>query len=134
MNVKEYEATVAANTPEGYPNLVAGWPDEEHDITWDAYIEWGHDVMDDVAEGDDIGAFQTFEEYKQQERDANTDRDYLGFSYENCDLCGALPGDRHAVTAYPEDVPNNLDYVALSVCSDCLMFVANAELPHYLED
>lgn len=134
MNVQQYEDTVARNTPVGYPNLVAGWPDEEYGITLDAYIDWAIDLMDCLFIGDDIGTFQTFDEYKQQERDANPDRDDLGFSHLNCDLCGALPGDRHAVTALPVDPANNLDYVALSVCSDCLMFVTNAELPHSLED
>ena len=32
--IKQYEDRVATNTPKGYPQLVCGWPDEEHDITW----------------------------------------------------------------------------------------------------
>lgn len=132
MKTQEYIDAVEANTPEGYPNLVAGWPDEEHDITWEAYIDWAREELYNVCEGDDIGAFQTFDQYKQMERENNPDRDNLGFSVLECALCGALPGERHAMTAHPE-TPSELNYIALKVCGDCLQYVVNGELPHDLE-
>jgi hypothetical protein len=137
MKICEYESAVDLNTPKGYPNLVAGWPDEEHGIDWESYIDWAHDVMDNVAEGDDIGTLQTFDQFKEQERKERPDRDDLGFSHIECELCGALPGDRHAVTAYPEDMTASLsdgNYCPLSVCGDCLQYVVNGEFPDWLED
>jgi hypothetical protein len=60
-----------------------------------------------------------------RQRDENEDRDNLGFSHIECDLCGALPGDRHAVTALPENPADNHDYYAV------LCFVG---MPDYVED
>lgn len=137
MKTKEYEATVAANTPEGYPYLVAGWPDEEHGYDWCAYIDWARDEVDNVYEGEDVGPIQTFDQFKAMRRDENPDRDDLGFSHENCELCGAMPGDRYAVTAFPEDVANAVsegNYITLMVCDACLQYIVNNELPYWLED
>ena len=132
MKVKQYEKMIAANTPKGYPQLVCGWPDKEHDITWGRYIEHLRTLLDDLAEADPLPVFKTFDEWKQGER--TEDRDNLGFSHFHCDLCDALPGDRYAVTALPEDPAKNHDYIPLSVCSYCLQYIANGELPDYLED
>lgn len=56
----------------------------------------------------------------------------LGFSWSGCDCCGSnLGGDKFAVAAWNEDMT---DYVPLRVCQDCLMFIANGELPDFLED
>jgi len=126
MKVKDWLDTIERNTPTNYPNLVCGWPDEEHGTTWGNYI----DHLITMLEGRDDGAplpTLTFEEWK------NEDRDNLGFSWDDCDLCGSAPGDRYAVTAMPTNPAENHDYVALSVCGDCLCFVANGDVPDFLE-
>ena len=122
MKTKAYEKMIATNTPKGYPQLVCGWPDEEHGITWGRYIEHLQGLLDDLDEG------------VWRQRDENEDRDNLGFSHIECDLCGALPGDRHAVTALPENPADNHDYHALSACGDCMYYIATGDLPDYLED
>ena len=132
--IKQYEDRVAANTPKGYPQLVCGWPDEEHDITWVRYIEHLQNLLDDLDEGDPLPTFETFEHWVDRQRNENEDRDNLGFSHLRCDLCDGLPSDRYAVTALPEDPAKNYDYIPLSVCGDCLQYIANGELPDYLED
>ena len=131
MKLSDYEAMIADNTPDGLPNLVLGWMDDECGLDWDSYIEWGHNVMDQVAFGDDIGTFQTFEEWKHQERGANPND--LGFSYEKCDLCKAPAGDRYAATALPSDPATNKDYCTLTICGECLLFIANGDVPDYVE-
>ena len=134
MKTKAYEKMIATNTPQGYPQLVCGWPDEEHDITWGRYIEHLQGLLDDLDEGDPLPTFETFKHWVWRQRDENEDRDNLGFSHIECDLCGALPGDRHAVTALPENPADNHDYLPLSVCEHCMCFVANGDLPDYVED
>ena len=74
------------------------------------------------------------EHWVGRQRDENEDRDNLGFSHIECDLCGALPGDRHAVTALPENPADNPDYIPLSVCEVCMYYIASGDLPDYVED
>ena len=38
MKVKDWLDTIERNTPTNCPHLSCGWPDEEHGITWDNYI------------------------------------------------------------------------------------------------
>lgn len=115
-----------ANTPKDYPNLSCGWPDAEHGINWDGYIQWAERVLADLDEGDDIGLFLKFDEWKRIQREKDEERDNLGFSFERCDLCYEPPGDRHAATAHNEDLS---DYIALSICNSCIMYIANGEEP-----
>ncbi len=133
MNVQTWLDTIERNTPEGYPNLTCGWPDEEHGITHSVYIDRAIMALEDLDDGTDIPQFSTFENWKRDRRDELPDRDYLGFSHLTCDLCGALAGDRYAVTALPENPAENHDYVALSICGDCLYFIANGDVPDFLE-
>ncbi len=51
------------------------------------------------------------------------------FTWEPCELCrSALGGDRHPaafIKAATKEEP-----IELEVCTDCLMFIANGDLPH----
>lgn len=131
MKRSDYEAMIAHNTPAGLPNLVLGWMDDECGLDWDSYMEWGHNVMDRVAFGDDIGTFKTFEEWKCQERGENPND--LGFSHEKCDLCNAPAGDRYAATALSSDPATNKDHCTLIICGECCLFIANGDVPDYVE-
>ncbi len=133
MKVKDWLDTIERNTPEG-DHLSCGWPDEEHGITHNAYVEAAMRELEDLNDGADIPQFPTFENWKKTQRDEDEDRDNLGFSSLRCDLCGGLAGDRHAVTALPDNPAENHDYVALSVCGDCLCFIANGDVPDLLEE
>lgn len=55
----------------------------------------------------------------------------LGFTWSCCELCGAMPGERYAVTALPPNPAENRDYVSFEVCGDCLNYVANGEEPDH---
>jgi hypothetical protein len=130
---KKYMRTVDSNVPKGYEVLSPGWPDEEHGITWDNYADYCIELVVEAVrgteEGDDIpnGPSPTFQEWKEMERETNEDRDDLGFVNEECHLCGALPGERYAVTAMKLSEPG--EYVPLSVCCHCIAYVANGDLP-----
>ncbi len=129
MKVQEWLDSLTI--PPGY-DMVCGWPDEQHGITWEAYMDWGHSVMDETtSEGEDIGSFQSFDEWKEEQRTENPDRDNLGFSHERCDMCNSLPGDRHAATALSVENPAN--FLAYEVCGDCICFIANGDVPDFLE-
>lgn len=134
MKIKDWLDTIERNSPTNYPNLVYGWPDEEHGITHGAYVLAFIDEMEELDDGADIPQFPTFENWKRDRRSVDKYRDNLGFSHIRCELCGAAPGDRHAVTALPDNPAENHDYVALSVCGDCLQWVANDEVPDWLEE
>lgn len=129
---REFIAAVEANTPKDFPNLVCGWPDEEYsDLSHWKYIQACCDAVDATPDGEDVPtiAFPTFKEWRRKERDSFYEIDNLGFSRTECDLCGALAGDRYAATALPDNPAENKGYVPLSVCGDCLQYIANGELP-----
>ena len=129
MKVKAWLDTIERNTPERFPHLVCGWPDEEHGITHNAYVEAAIRELEDLEDGDDVKPWPSFEQWKVERRLVDEYRDELGFSTLRCELCGSAPGDRHAVTALPDNPAENHDYVALSVCNSCIMYIANGELP-----
>ena len=133
MKVKDWLDTIERNTPEGFTHLACGWPDEEHGITHSAYVLAFIEEMEDLNDGADIPQFPTFENWKRDRRSVDEYRDDLGFSHMKCDLCGSAPGDRHAVTALPDNPAENHDYVALSVCKDCLYYTASGDVPEWLE-
>ena len=134
MKVKAWLDTIERNTPTNYPHLSCGWPDEEHGITWDSYICDLIKKLECWDEGEPKPHLPLFEEWKDMRRSVDEYRDDLGFSHIRCELCGSAPGDRHAVTALPDNPAENHDYVALSVCGDCLCFIANGDVPDWLED
>jgi len=133
MKVKDWLDTIERNTSERFPHLVCGWPDEEHGITHNAYVEAAMVELEDLEDGEDVQPWPSFEQWKTERRSVDEYRDELGFSWDDCDLCGGLAGDRHAVTALPDNPAENHDYVALSVCGDCLYFIANGDVPDFLE-
>lgn len=114
------------NRSEPYPILMVGWPDAAHGIDWDRYQAWCDNCINNMEEGDDAPHLMTFSEWVFKQRENRPDRDNLGFERSRCDTCGALPGDHHAVTAYNHDLT---DYIVLSVCNTCIMYIANGELP-----
>jgi hypothetical protein len=134
MKAREWVAQFERNTPSKYPVLHCGWPDIEHGITHDAYIASCIAALEDVYENEDAPAFSSFKEWVERMREENEDRDNLGFSWQDCDLCGALAGHRYAVTGYPESFPDCDDYIALEVCGDCLCYIANGDVPCDLEE
>ena len=134
MKVKDWLDTIERNTSEHYPHLVCGWPDEEHGITHNAYVEAAMVELEDLEDGEDVKPWPSFEQWKTERRSVDEYRDELGFSWDDCDLCGGLAGDRHAVTALPDNPAENHDYVALSVCNSCIVYIANGDVPDWLED
>lgn len=105
-----------------------GWPAEEIDAGFDDYIEHFKGVLDDMCEGDAPPEIPPYLEWRDARIEMH-DGD-LGFSNMACDLClTALGGERYAVTALPENPAENPDYLALEVCQDYLMWIANGELP-----
>jgi hypothetical protein len=130
--MSRFSDTVARNTPKDFPNLVTGWPDEERGITHDKYIGEMRDRCDDLLnatpDGQDVApiTLESFRDWKDRVREDECDP---GFSWQDCDLCGALPGNRYPVTALPDEPSENHDYVALEVCQDCLCYIANGDEP-----
>ena len=59
-----------------------------------------------------------------------------GFSRSSCDSCGTCEGgSRHAAHAWPTGADRTATpatYVHLDICSDCLLFHANGDLPEEL--
>ena len=52
-----------------------------------------------------------------------------GFSWQDCDVCGSrLGGDRYVMHGYYKD-----DLIHLDVCTDCIMYHANGDLPEHWE-
>lgn len=140
--LKTYMDRVKSNTPEGFPNLVAGWPREEFYRTVEGHLrckDCGHEEVEHLS-GTGFFVEDDFNTECVKCGSTNTHlqivddqemSDELGFSWSTCDLCGALPGERCAVTALPENPRENHDYVPLRVCGDCLCYVANGDLPNF---
>lgn len=125
-----------------YSNVVLGWPDEEHGITHANYLEDVEEYtmnvmslhMHDVEHGGDMPSFTvhppSFEEWKKSCREANQERDDLGYRIDKCELCGDhWSGNRYAATALPQNPSEDKGYIALSICGACLQYIANGELP-----
>lgn len=105
----------------GY-QLVPSWPAEEYGLGWSDYIDWCKDQLDEVEEGADVQPFPTYAAW----RDERMPEDEGEFSWHDCDLCGADAGNRYAVSAINTEKD---DYIAYSVCGDCLQYIANGDLP-----
>lgn len=129
MKASEWVEKFESGIPKDYPVIMCGWPDSEHGITHDAYIASCISELEDVYDNEDAPTFPTFEAWKEQMRKENEDRDNLGFSWQDCDLCGALGGERYAATAFPSSIGDGTDYVPLEVCQDCIVYIANGEVP-----
>lgn len=58
---------------------------------------------------------------------------HYGFSWRDCESCKSeLGGDRHEVFAVPKHRITGIE--VLSVCTDCLMYIANGDEPENWED
>ena len=106
---------------QGY-HLVTGWPADEYNLSWDDYISWCHDQLDEVEEGGDVQPFPTYIAW----RDARMPDGDEGFTWMCCELCGGKAGNRYAVSAVRHEP---YDYIPYAVCSDCYQFVASGTLP-----
>jgi hypothetical protein len=117
---------------EGFPYISIGWPMQEHGVEPDdrkAYEEY-------AEEEDDPAPFDVWMKHERAEQlEALDGADDLGFSWSSCDLCrSGLGGDRYAATALPKNPAENSDYIPLEVCGDCLCFIANGDVPDWLEE
>lgn len=139
--MSKFTDTVARNTPKG-THLCCGWPAEE--FRQEKTAEWvcnacehrwhetitGHNVVRGDFDDSECGECGETLETRIVEIEDETDySDELGFSHEECDTCGALAGDRYAVTALPDDPKQRDNYYALKCCGDCLQWIANGEEP-----
>ena len=134
MKTSEWLKKFESGVPSKYPVLHCGWPDREHGITHDTYIASCISVLEDLCEGEDAPLLGSYKEWVERQRDGNEERDNLGFSWQDCEICGALAGDRYAVTAFPEVIGDGTDYVPLEVCDWCITYIANGEVPCYLDE
>ena len=98
MKVKDWLDTIERNTPEGFPHLVCGWPDEEHGITHNAYVEAAMVELEDLEDGEDVQPWPSFEQWRVERRSVDEYRDELGFSTPPYAANYAAP---HPVTATP---------------------------------
>jgi len=51
------------------------------------------------------------------------------FSHDRCDMCRSLPGNRYAAHGTIDGTSYHFE-----VCQDCLMYIANGELPEDEEE
>jgi hypothetical protein len=122
-------------TPEGFPVILPGWPDEEYGIHQAAWEEYCDDLAEDCASAGEPYEPDDFETWRERRRADIPETQ--GFSHFNCDICGALPGERHAMTAFPEnftDENSSGEYMPLEVCSDCLLWFVNGDIAEWLEE
>lgn len=67
------------------------------------------------------------------EGDFDTD-DEGGFSWQSCDGCGStLGGQRYAAHALMTHINGREAWICLSVCADCLCYIANGDEPETWE-
>jgi len=129
MKASEWLKKFESGVPDKFPELVCGWPDAEHGITHSAYVVNCIEVLEDLEEGQDAPVLGSYKEWVERQREDNPERDDLGFSNLPCEICGALAGDRYAVTAFPSPIGDGTDYIPLEVCDCCLLYIANGDLP-----
>lgn len=64
-----------------------------------------------------------------KEADLCYDGEDLGFSWHDCECCGSpLGGDRYKAAILDEA----LQSIELSVCADCINYIANGDVPEDL--
>lgn len=122
-------------TFEGFPHLSIGWPMQEYGVEPDDKKAY-QDYISECEFNDEDPA--PFDAWMKGDRAADLeeldDAFDLGFKRSNCDLCGALPGNRYSAMALPESPAENPDYIALEVCKSCLGWIANGDVPDFLEE
>ena len=131
MKTEDWIKNFERNLPEGFPVVVMGWPDDKDRTLHENYISYCEMSVTITQYGESVPPLPTFEEWKQKVRSMTPDD--LGFSTNCCDTCGSFPGIRYAATAMPSDLADK-DYVALTVCEDCVLYIANGETPVDCED
>ena len=120
--------------PQDYAVLTTGWPAEERGLGKSDHESYCDALAEECAEEGIPYLPLTYEEWYEREVEARGEEDeHSEFSWSDCDLCGALAGSRHHATAYPKDFQAKTDYIALEVCGDCLCWIANGDVPEFLE-
>lgn len=140
---KEWMERVARTQGEGA--IVTGWPDEEFGISEDAYedylldqySEYLDECVDEATEPEPFDTwkckllpFDEWRDAKLEEQGENPGDEE--FSRSECDCCGSpLAGSRHAATILHmnKEQDGAVPYTPLSVCQDCLMYIANGDVP-----
>jgi hypothetical protein len=51
------------------------------------------------------------------------------FTWQSCDTCGGLAGERHALAELLPDLTGKLQPIYYQACIDCLLYCANGDLP-----
>lgn len=106
---------------QGY-HLLPGWPADEYNLSWDDYLNWCRDQLDNMEEGEDAPHLQPYIAWRD-ERMPDGDE---GFTWMCCELCGGKAGNRYAVSAVRHEP---YAYIALSACASCYTYVSNGEFP-----
>lgn len=102
-----------------------GLPPEEQNKGWEDYINWCHEQLDEVHEGEDVQPLPRFKDWQDAQPDSDGHEE---FSRLDCDLCGGGPGERYGAIA----LQDGGDYYILAICPHCVNYVANGELPEDL--
>ncbi len=130
MNVQEWIDYL--RIPEKYPEVTLGWPDAEHGITQDAWMDYCDELAEEALESGTPYEPLTWEEWRDEQRDLFGEG--IEFSHQDCDLCGAAAGGRAYATAWRMGrLPSEDDYIPLEVCGECACWIANGEVPDWLE-
>lgn len=124
---KAFMDDVANSVPEGW-NIGLGSTDEHIGATYNEYIQHCVDVLEALDEGADAPVFISFIDWRDKQREEHDDD--LGFARNDCECCGtSMAGQRYAATALPPNPVENKDYIALEICQNCLLYVANGDVP-----
>lgn len=119
--------------------MALGWPDEELGLGVSSYLDWLDDQYEDYKykceyEEFEVKDFEVFaaemtpyEEWREKEMERIGDGSDE-FSRAPCELCGNnLAGSRHPATLFSYE--NKEVYTPYIVCQDCLMYLANGDVP-----
>jgi len=118
-----------------YPHLMIGWPDAERWLSESYWQDYCDGQAEDAAEEGTPYMPLSYEDWREREiAERGEEDEQTEFSWQSCDLCGALAGSRHHATAFHTDFPENQDYIALEVCDDCVCWIANGDVPNECEE
>jgi len=110
---------------QGY-HLLPGWPADEYNLSWDDYLNWCRDQLDNMEEGEDAPQLPRYIVWRDERM---PEEESQGFTWMCCELCGGKAGNRYAVSAVRHEP---YDYIPYAACSDCMLFIANGTLPEDL--
>ena len=134
--MKASEWIASLRIPEDYPIITTGWPDAERGLSESYWQDYCDDQAEDCAEEGIPYLPLSYGEWREREIEARGEEDETDeFSWQDCDLChSGLGGARHHATAFHEGFKSPQDYIALEICSDCLCYIANGDVPNECEE